>query len=119
MSKKNGKIKGQVITERDPLAREFRPMLDPIKVHNDRLAHEKRMREIEREEAKEPVSSDKAMFWARKWIDEVRKHHPSTLTNFPAARNPQGVGLRPKSAPGVEIRLGVIDEPETEDQAND
>lgn len=115
MSKKNGKIKGQVITGRDPLAREFRAPRDPFQVHNERLARNMRARDRDRAKANQPLSDAELIILGREWIEAVRKHHPSTLSNFPASADASNeIKLK---YDGVEIRLGIVDDPE--DQDND
>ena len=98
------------------IAREFIPRRDPAEVHNERLAHEKRMRKKERERAKEPVTVGDGLVRIGEYLRELRKHHPSTLSNFPAVHDRKGVELRMKGHSSLEIRLCIVDEPETEDE---
>lgn len=97
------------------IAREFAEPKDPGEVHNKRIAHKKRMRNIEREQGKEAMTDHEQLAAMRQQAEVYRKVHTSTLHDVPDAfRNDKEMAL---DWEGVEVRLGIPSDPEDQEDA--
>ena len=111
MAGKNGKTSRADNPERDPLAREFAEPKDPGDVHNKRLAHERRMRKIERERGNGNPMEYELSYNEKNQVAEASRANPSILHDYPKS-DIEGTEVRIKSKKhkGLEVRLGVKSE---------